>query len=186
MDKFTRSILCTMLLVLSTIVITACGVMEVRGKTFVYDSVEIDWGLASEEDKQSVYDEFLVSNENELLNVLRTRNNRNQRITTFGTDATYTTIGKDGKILDKGYYKQDSDTVTLAETENGFANAGKASTHAASHSFFHGNLTANSRRLADFGDCRHHATGAAYIHNVNSASCNLLTKKLGNKALSAV
>ena len=118
MNRRNKSIICAILLVLSTIVLTACGVIEVRGKTFVYDSVEIDWGLATDEDKQAIYDEFLVSNETELLNVLKTRNNRNQRVTTFGTDGTYSTVNGDNEVLDSGYYRQDNDVVTLAESED--------------------------------------------------------------------
>lgn len=124
MNKRNRSIICAILLVLCSIVLTACGVMEVRGRTFVYDSVEIDWGLATDEDKQTIYDEFLVSNETELINVLKTRNNRNQRVTTFGTDGTYTTVNKDNEVLDSGYYRQDNDVVTLAESEEALSGDG--------------------------------------------------------------
>jgi len=124
MKKLNKNILCALVLCLSTILMVACGVMEVRGKTFVYDSVEIDWGLAKDEDKQSLFDEFLVSNETELINVLKTRNNRNKRVTTFGTDSTYSTVNLDNELLDSGYYKQDDDVVTLAETEDGFAEDG--------------------------------------------------------------
>jgi hypothetical protein len=124
MRKTNKNILCAILLTLSTILMTACGVIEVRGKTFVYDSVEIDWGMAKEEDKQALFDEFLVNNETELLNVLKTRNNRNQRVTTFGTDGTYTTVNLDNEVLDSGYFKQDDDMVTLAESEDGFADDG--------------------------------------------------------------
>ena len=98
--------------------------IEVRGKTFVYDSVQIDWGMANDEDKQALFDEFLVSNETELLNVLQTRNNRNERVTTFGTDSKYTTVNLDNEVLDSGYYKQDQDVITIAETEDGFSDDG--------------------------------------------------------------
>lgn len=124
MKKNNKSIVCALLLVLSTIMLTACGMIEVRGKTFVYDSVEIDWGIANDEDKQALFDEFLVSNETELLNVLKTRNNRNQRVTTFGTDGSYSTVNLDNEVLDEGFYKQDEDIVTLAETEDGFEEDG--------------------------------------------------------------
>ena len=120
MERKNKSILCAMLLILTSLVFTACGVIEVRGKTFSYDSVKIDWGLATDEDKQLVYEEFLVSNEDELLNVLKTRNNRNKRITTFATDGTYTTINTEGEELDTGFYRQDNDIISLAETEDGF------------------------------------------------------------------
>lgn len=118
MKKFKKAILSIMLLILSSVALYACsGVIEVRGKTFVYESVEISWGTANDEDKQSLFEEFLVTNENELLAVLKTRNNRNQRITTFGTDSTYTTVNTDNEVIDAGYYKQNEDIITLAETE---------------------------------------------------------------------
>ena len=125
MKKTKNAILSMMLLVLTCVLVTACaGVIEVRGKTFVYDSVEINWGTASEEDKESIYEEFLVSNENELLAVLKTRNGRNERSTTFDTDSTYATVNKDNEVLDSGYYKQDSDKVILAETEEQLSQEG--------------------------------------------------------------
>ena len=124
MRKSNKNIFCALILALSTIAMTACGMLEVRGKTFVYDKVEIDWGMADDEDKEALYDEFLVSNETELLNVLKTRNNRNQRVTTFGTDSKYTTVNLENEVLDSGYYRQDDDVITLAETEDGFDDAG--------------------------------------------------------------
>ena len=120
MKKTNKNFLCAIVLALSTIALTACGMIEVRGKTFVYDSVEIDWGMADEEDKEALFEEFLVSNETELLNVLKTRNNRNKRVTTFGTDGKYSTVNLENEIIDSGFYKQDEDVVTLAETEDGF------------------------------------------------------------------
>ena len=125
MKKTKRAILSAMLLVLTLVMFTACsGVLEVRGKTFVYESVEINWGTANNEDKESIFEEFLVSNENELLAVLKTRNGRNERSTTFDTDSTYTTVNKDNEVLDCGYYKQDSDKVILAETEEQLSQEG--------------------------------------------------------------
>ena len=125
MKKINNAIVCCMLLVLSAVLISACaGVIDVRGKTFVYESVSIDWGMATDENKNTVFEEFLVSNENELLAVLKTRNNRNGRVTTFGTDSTYTTVNKDNEILDAGYYKQDDDIITLAESQETLSNAG--------------------------------------------------------------
>ena len=124
MKRINKAILCITLLIMSSIMLVACGVIEVRGKTFVYDSVSIDWGRAEEEDKQSLFEEFLVSNETELLNVLKTRNNRNSRITTFGTDSKYTTVNQDNEIIDSGFYRQDDEIITLAETEDGFGDAG--------------------------------------------------------------
>lgn len=124
MSKNRKLIVSLLLIILSSVMIMACGVLNVRGRTFVFDSVEIDWGLASEEDKETIYEEFLVSNEIELLNVLRTRNNRHNRITSFGTNGEYTTVNTDNEILDKGYYRQDGEIVTLAETEDGFIDPG--------------------------------------------------------------
>ena len=125
MKKTKKSILSVMLLVLTLVMFTACsGVLEVRGKTFVYESVEINWGTANNEDKESIFEEFLVSNENELLAVLKTRNGRNERSTTFGNDSKYTTVNKDNEVLDSGYYKQDSDKVILAETEEQLSQEG--------------------------------------------------------------
>ena len=66
MKKTKRAILSAMLLVLTLVMFTACsGVLEVRGKTFVYESVEINWGTANNEDKENIFAEFLVSNEND-------------------------------------------------------------------------------------------------------------------------
>lgn len=125
MKKTKKAILSAVLLVLTLVMFTACsGVLEVRGKTFVYESVEINWGTASEEDKESIFTEFLVSNENELLAVLKTRNGRNERSTTFGTDSKYTTVNKDNEVLDSGFYKQDSDKVILAESEDKLSQEG--------------------------------------------------------------
>lgn len=109
---------------LCTMYIMGCGVIEVRGKTFVYESVTLDWGRAKEEQKEEIFEEFLVSNETELLTVLRTRNQRNSRVTVFGTDGKYTTHNRNGDILDSGYYKQDNETITLSDTEDGFSDLG--------------------------------------------------------------
>ena len=124
MKNFNKTICCCMLLVLSSMLLMACGVLEVKGKSFEYESVSIDWGMAEDEDKTAIFEEFLVSNETELLNVLKTRNSRNQRVTTFGTDGKYTTVNGENEILDSGYYKQDDDVITLAETEDGLAKEG--------------------------------------------------------------
>lgn len=124
MKKLKKYLTSIMLIILCSVALTACGVIEVRGKTFVYDSVSIDWGRAEDEQKQALFEEFLVSNETELLNVLKTRNQRNSRITTFGTDGRYITHNLNNEIIDEGYYKQDDEIITLAETENGFSNPG--------------------------------------------------------------
>lgn len=124
MIKVKNYLVAILIMLVSSFVITACGVIEVRGKTFVYDSVSIDWGRAEDEQKQAIFEEYLVSNETELLNVLRTRNQRNSRITTFGSDGKYVTINVNGETLDSGFYKQDDEIITLAETEDGFSNPG--------------------------------------------------------------
>ena len=93
--------------------------LTVKGKTFNYSSVEIDWGIATEDDKSALYEEFQVENEPELLNVLKTRNGRNNRITTFGTDGKYVTKNNEDEVLDSGYYKQEESVITLADTEEG-------------------------------------------------------------------
>lgn len=124
MIKLKKYIAGVMLVLLGAIGMTACGIIEVRGKTFIYESVSIDWGRAKDEQKEIIFEEFLVSNENELLNVLKTRNQRNSRVTTFGTDGKYITKNLDNEILDEGYYKQDDEIITLADSEDGFADAG--------------------------------------------------------------
>lgn len=95
---------------------TGCSVTQVSGKTFKYDSVTIDWGMATKEDRTKVYKEFQVESEGELLAVLKTRNGRDKRYTTFGTDGKYVTKNDSNEILDSGYYKQDEEVITLAET----------------------------------------------------------------------
>ena len=86
---------------------TGCSVTQVSGKTFKYDSVTIDWGMATKEDRTKVYKEFQVESEGELLAVLKTRNGRDKRYTTFGTDGKYVTKNDSNEILDSGYYKQE-------------------------------------------------------------------------------
>lgn len=112
-----------LVLFLMFFVLSGCSVMQVSGKTFKYDSVSIDWGMAQKEDKQKVLEEFQVSKESELLTVLKTRNGRNKRFTTFGTDGKYVTKNNNNEILDSGYYKQDESVITLAETEAGLKDA---------------------------------------------------------------
>lgn len=113
-----------LVLFLMFFILSGCSVMQVSGKTFKYDSVSIDWGMAEKEDKQKVFEEFQVSKESELLTVLKTRNGRNKRFTTFGTDGKYVTKNDNNEILDSGYYKQDESVITLAETEDGLKDAG--------------------------------------------------------------
>ena len=99
--------------------LTACNTMQVSGKTFKYDSVSIDWGMANNEGKSKVFEEFQVENEAELLSVLKTKNGRNKRFTTFGTDNKYTTKNDNNEVLDSGYYKQDETVIPLADTKEG-------------------------------------------------------------------
>lgn len=110
-----------LVLILPCILLSACGILTVKGKTFNYSKVEIDWGIATNDDKSALFAEFQVQNEPELLNVLKTRNNRNGRFTTFGTDGKYVTKDQDGQILDSGYYKQEESVITLADTEEGLS-----------------------------------------------------------------
>lgn len=124
MKNYYRLLCCCLVLMMSSIVFMACGVLDVRGKTFKYESVSIDWGMSDDEDKELIFEEFLVSNETELLNVLKTRNGRNQRVTTFGTDSKYTTVNGENEIVDSGYYKQDDDVITLADSEEGLSQKG--------------------------------------------------------------
>ncbi len=118
MKKYLKTIMLTLLLI-PCIMIAGCGTMNVTGKTFTYGSVSVDWGTASEDDKNALFTEFQVENETELLAVLKTRNNRNGRRTTFGTDGKYTTKDENNEILDSGYYRQEETVITLAETEEG-------------------------------------------------------------------
>lgn len=120
----TRKKLTIIALFLISIIFSSCGVIQVSGKTFKYDHVSIDWGMADDKGKQTVFEEFQVENESELLSVLKTRNNRNKRFTTFGTDNKYTTKNDNNEVLDSGYYKQDESVITLADTEEGLKESG--------------------------------------------------------------
>ena len=108
-------------LIVPCIFLSSCGVLTVKGKTFNYSKVEIDWGIATKDDKNALFAEFQVENEPELLNVLKTRNGRNSRYTTFGTDGKYITKNEENEILDRGYYKQEESVITLAETDEGLS-----------------------------------------------------------------
>lgn len=101
--------------------LSACGTLQIVGKTFVYDSVSIDWGMAEEKDKQIIYEKYSVNSQSELIEYLKTYKNRNNRVTTFGTDGKYVTKNENNEIIDSGYYRQDDDIITLAETEDGFS-----------------------------------------------------------------
>ena len=107
-----------------TILLTGCNVLQVSGRTFKYDSVSIDWGMADKEGKNKVFEEFQVKSEAELLAVLKTRNGRDKRFTTFGTNNQYTTKNDQNEILDSGYFKQDETVITLADTEEGLKEVG--------------------------------------------------------------
>lgn len=118
------------LLLIPLLFLTACGTITVSGKTFRYEKVSIDWGLATDENKNNLFEEFQVKDEKELLEVLKTRNGRNNRFTTFGTNNEYTTKNSNNEILDSGYYKQDATVITLAESEEGLNDAGAYTLHA--------------------------------------------------------
>ncbi len=111
-------------ILLVSFLLVGCNTIQVSGKTFRYHSVSIDWGLADEQAKNALFEENQVANEAELLNVLKTRNNRNTRYTTFGTNNQYTTKNAENEIIDSGYYKQDESIITLAETEEGLNDDG--------------------------------------------------------------
>ncbi len=108
-----------MFLIIPCLILASCGTMSVAGKTFRYGGVAIDWGTATDENKTAIYTEYQVENDNELLNVFKTRNNRNNRVTTFGTDGKYSTKNQDNEILDSGYYRQNETQILLAETKDG-------------------------------------------------------------------
>ena len=111
-------------ILLVSFLLVGCNTIQVSGKTFRYHIVSIDWGLADEQAKNALFEENQVANEAELLNVLKTRNNRNTRYTTFGTNNQYTTKNAENEIIDSGYYKQDESIITLAETEEGLNDDG--------------------------------------------------------------
>ena len=101
------------------IILWGCGEIDVTGKTFVYGGVSINWNKVSDEVKTEIFDVYQVSNETELLAVLKTSNFRNSRITTFGTDGKYFTKDESGNILDSGYYEQYKDYIALSDTQDG-------------------------------------------------------------------
>jgi hypothetical protein len=123
MKKNIKQIL-LLLIIMPCLLFASCGVINVGGKTFTYSKVSIDWGLAKNEDKEIIFKEYQVSSETELLNVLKTQNNRNSRFTTFGTDGKYVTKNTENEILDSGYYRQDETVITLADTEEELNQAG--------------------------------------------------------------
>lgn len=122
--KKLKNLLVAILMLIPCLFLTACETIEVSGKTFRYDSVTIDWGMASTDDKDAFFEENQVENESELLNVLKTRDNRNSIYTTFGTDGKYTIKDSDNEVVENGFYKQDESTITIGESEEALNETG--------------------------------------------------------------
>lgn len=119
-----KKVICLGVICILGVLLSGCNVLQVSGRTFKYESVSIDWGMADKEGKNAVFAEFQVKNEAELLAVLKTRNGRDKRFTTFGTNNQYTTKNENNEVLDSGYYKQDESVITLADTEEGLKKSG--------------------------------------------------------------
>lgn len=122
--KKLKNLLIAIIFMIPCLFLTACETIEVSGKTFRYDSVKIDWGMATNEDKDAFFTENQVENESELLNVLKTRDNRNSIYTTFGTDGKYTIKDSENEVVESGYYKQDESTITIGESEEALNETG--------------------------------------------------------------
>lgn len=122
--KNLKNLFVAMLLFIPCFFLVACETIEVSGKTFRYDSVTIDWGMATNDDKEAFFTENQVENESELLNVLRTRDNRNSIYTTFGTDGKYTIKDSENEVVESGFYKQDESTITIGESEEALNETG--------------------------------------------------------------
>lgn len=122
--KKIKNLIITMFILLPCLFLTACQTIEVSGKTFRYDSVSIDWGMATNDDKEAFYGENQVANESELLNVIKSRDNRNSIFTTFGTDGKYTIKNSENEVIESGFYKQDESTITIAESEDALNETG--------------------------------------------------------------
>ena len=122
--KKIKNLLVAILVMLPCLLFVACETIEVSGKTFRYDSVTIDWGMATSEEKEAFFEENQVENESELLNVLKTRDNRNSVFTTFGTDGKYTIKDSENEVVENGFYKQDETTITIAESEESLNETG--------------------------------------------------------------
>ena len=117
--KKLKIILCIIALI-PCILLTGCKSIEVNGKTFVYNKVTIDWGLAqSKEEKQEVLNKFEVTDKSEFIKYLETYQDRKNRVTTFGVDNKYYTKNSNNEIVDEGYYRQDESVITLADSEEG-------------------------------------------------------------------
>ena len=123
MKKF-KNLLVALVLIIPCLFLIACETIEVSGKTFRYDSVSIDWGMANNDQKDAFFEKNQVENEAELLNVLKTRDNRNSIYTTFGTDGKYTIKDSENEIVESGYYKQDESTITIGESEESLNETG--------------------------------------------------------------
>ena len=122
--KKIKNLLLSILVIIPCLFLMGCQTIEVSGKTFKYDSVTIDWGMATTEDKEAFFEENQVENESELLNVLKTRDGRNTIYTTFGTDGKYTIKDSENEVVESGFYKQDESTITIAESENALNETG--------------------------------------------------------------
>lgn len=123
MKKF-KKLLIALLLCLPSLFLFGCDTIEVSGKTFRYDNVTIDWGMASNDDKEAFFTENQVANESELRNVLKSRDSRNSIYTTFGTDGKYTIKNSENEVIESGYYKQDESVITIAESEESLNETG--------------------------------------------------------------
>ena len=122
--KKIKNLLLSILVIIPCLFLMGCQTIEVSGKTFKYDSVTIDWGMATTEDKEAFFEENQVENESELLNVLKTRDGRNTIYTTFGTDGKYTIKDSENEVVESGFYKQDESIITIAESENALNETG--------------------------------------------------------------
>jgi len=122
--KKIKNLLVAIMLIIPCLFLIACDTIEVSGKTFRYDSVSIDWGMANNDQKDAFFEENQVENEAELLNVLKTRDNRNSIYTTFGTDGKYTIKDSENEVVESGYYKQDESTITIGESEESLNETG--------------------------------------------------------------
>ena len=128
--KKIKNLLVAIMLIIPCLFLIACDTIEVSGKTFRYDSVSIDWGMANNDQKDAFFEENQVENEAELLNVLKTRDNRNSIYTTFGTDGKYTIKDSENEVVEIGYYKQDESTITIGESEESLNETGASTLQA--------------------------------------------------------
>ena len=116
--KNLKKLICLFLIV-PCILLCACKSIEVNGKTFVFDKVTIDWGLAqSNEEKQVILDKYEVEDKSKLIEYLKKYQDRENRVTTFGVDSKYFTKNGNNEIVDEGYYRQDESVITLADSQD--------------------------------------------------------------------